>query len=84
MDEREWIERELAKMPPRSQAWMVETLRLWGLSGVPGPVTCPECGTSFQGTWAYEKGETIETEKDQWCPEGHIFPALWPGWDNYT
>lgn len=27
----EWIERELAKMPPRSEAWKAETRRLWEL-----------------------------------------------------
>jgi hypothetical protein len=33
----EWIERKLAKMPPRSAAWRAETLRLWGFkSANPG------------------------------------------------
>lgn len=31
MTKEEWIERELAKMPPRSEAWRAETRRLWGL-----------------------------------------------------
>jgi hypothetical protein len=30
LSKQEWIERELAKMPPRSAAWRAETLRLWG------------------------------------------------------
>lgn len=31
MTKQEWIERELAKMPQRSEAWKAEHRRLWGL-----------------------------------------------------
>ena len=36
MTKEEWIERELAKMPPRSEAWREETRRLWGLKAKSG------------------------------------------------
>jgi hypothetical protein len=31
MTKEEWIERELANRPQRSEAWNAETRRLWGL-----------------------------------------------------
>lgn len=34
MTTQEWIERELAKMLPRSEAWKAETRRLWGFNSV--------------------------------------------------
>lgn len=46
------------------------------------PVTCPECGAGFEGTWT---GQDFEPDpqvvpQDQECPQGHVFPATWPGW----
>ncbi len=34
MNKEEWIKRELAKMPSRSEEWREETRRLWGLKSV--------------------------------------------------
>ncbi len=36
MTKQEWIERELAKRPPRSEAWKAETRRLWGFRETSG------------------------------------------------
>jgi hypothetical protein len=36
LTKQEWVKRELAKMPPRSEAWRAETRRLWGFKSL-GP-----------------------------------------------
>jgi hypothetical protein len=36
LTEEEWIERELEKRPPRSEAWKAETRRLWGFREASG------------------------------------------------
>lgn len=45
------------------------------------PVECPECGASFRGSWAREEGDPDpqKVPQDQSCPQGHVFPATWPG-----
>jgi hypothetical protein len=42
LTEQEWVERELAKRPLRSEAWKAETQRLWWFkSGSPNNLNAP-------------------------------------------
>jgi hypothetical protein len=41
-----------------------------------GPVTCPECGEVFTGTWA-----SPYASAPQECPSGHVVTLPWPGWE---
>ena len=40
-----------------------------------GPVTCPECGRDFAGTW-----NEPQLPAEQHCPDGHLTSVTWPGW----
>jgi hypothetical protein len=39
------------------------------------PVTCPQCGAKFTGTWHQADAAT-----EQRCPAGHLVAVSWPGW----
>ena len=49
-------------------------------------ISCPECGTEFEGTWKAPGDYEEEVEEDiQNCPEaGHSFVAGFPGYSFKT
>lgn len=50
-------------------------------------VECPRCDTTFEGSWHDESMDPESRDEapvaEQECPNGHKFPAQYPGW-SYT